>query len=204
MIVARISGPQALHNAFDEARFGPAKTLNLRNALPTAREAVVRTEPWIRERQASRAGDLLIITGRGNQSDGGIAVVREAIMRLFASLRRRGVIAEVKEHTPGSFVVTPAPLSALREAGRRRREPEPVAPPDPENLKALEPATLTLLRRVAQRALEHLGAQDPAAFVEREMVEQFSLIAAGVPEGPDREGRLRAALHALLLEYDDK
>ena len=124
MIVARISGPQALHSAFDEARFGPAKTLNLRNTLPTAREAVGRAESWIRERQASRAGELLIITGRGNQSDGGIAVVREAVVRLFASLRRRGVISAVKEHTPGSFVVTPAPLSALREAGRRRREPE--------------------------------------------------------------------------------
>lgn len=204
MTVARISGPQALHNAFDEARFGPAKTLNLRNALPTAREAVTRAESWIRERQASRAGDLLIITGRGNQSDGGIAVVREAIVRLFASLRRRGVIAHVKEHTAGSFVVTPAPLSALREAGRRRREPVTAAPPDPKNLRSLDAATLTLLRRVAQRALEHLGAQDPAKFMEREMVEQFSLIAAGVPEGPDREGRLHAALHALLLEYDDK
>jgi DNA-binding GntR family transcriptional regulator len=78
------------------------------------------------------------------------------------------------------------------------------APPDPKNLRSLDAATLTLLRRVAQRALEHLGAQDPAKFVEREMVEQFSLIAAGVPEGPDREGRLHAALHALLLEYDDK
>jgi hypothetical protein len=35
-------------------------------------------------------------------------------------------------------------------------------------------------------------------------VEQFSLIAAGIPEGPERENRLRAALQALLLEYDDK
>ncbi len=204
-IVARISGPQALHSAFDEARFGPAKTLNLRNTLPTAREAVGRAESWIRERQASRAGDLLIITGRGNQSDGGIAVVREAVVRLFASLRRRGVISSAKEHTPGSFVVTPAPLSALREAGRRRREPE-LPPPaaDPENLRALDPSTRALLRRVAQRALEHLGAHDTARFVEREMVEQFSLIAAGIPEGPERENRLRAALQALLLEYDDK
>ncbi|HUK62666.1 MAG TPA: hypothetical protein VLV15_05010, partial [Dongiaceae bacterium] len=100
-------GLRALHQAFDDARFGPARTLNLRNALPTVREATARTEAWLRERQASRAGDLLVITGRGNQSDGGVSPVREAVVRLFASLRRRGVIASAVEHTPGSFVVTP-------------------------------------------------------------------------------------------------
>jgi hypothetical protein len=203
MSADRPPGLHALHQAFDEARFGPARTLNLRNTLPTGREAVSRAESWLRERQASRAGELLIITGRGNQSDGGIAVVREAILRLLASLRRRGVVAEVSEQTPGSFVVTPAPLSALRDAGRRRRESDDPPLVDPANLLALEPATRALLRRVAMRSLELLGAQDPARFVEQEMLEQFSRIVPGVPDGPDREGRLRATLSALLLEYDN-
>ena len=199
----RTPGLHALHQAFDEARFGPARTLNLRNTLPTAREAVSRAESWLRERQASRAGELLIITGRGNQSDGGIAVVREAIVRLLASLRRRGVVAAVSEHTPGSFVVTPAPLSALSAAARRERDTEDPPLVDPENLQTLEPATRALLRRVAMRSLELLGAQEPARFVEQEMLEQFSRVAPGVPDGPDREGRLRATLAALLLEYDN-
>jgi hypothetical protein len=199
----RTPGLHALHQAFDEARFGPARTLNLRNTLPTAREAVSRAESWLRERQASRAGELLIITGRGNQSDGGIAVVREAIVRLLASLRRRGVVASVSEHTPGSFVVTPAPLSALGEAARRHRDTEDPPLVDPANLQSLEPATRALLRRVAMRSLELLGAQEPARFVEKEMLEQFSRVAPGVPDGPDREGRLRATLSALLLEYDN-
>jgi hypothetical protein len=197
------TGLRALHQAFDDARFGPSRTLNLRNALPSVHEAVVRTEAWLRERQASRSGDVLVITGRGNQSEGGVSPVREGVVRLLASLRRRGVVASVAEHTPGSFVVTPAPLSALRAAARRRKEPADPPASDPETLRALEPATRVLLRRVARRALEVLGAQDPTPFLEREMLAQFSLVAAGVPDGPDRELRLRAALTALLEEYDD-
>ncbi len=199
----RAPGLRALHQAFDDARFGPSRTLNLRNALPTARQAVVRTEAWLRERQASRAGELLIITGRGNKSDGGVSPVRTAIVRLLASLRRRGIVASVAEHTPGSFVVTPAPLSALREAARRQREPNAAALADPVALAALEPATRLILRHVAQRALEALGVTDPTRFLQREMLEQFSLVAPGIPDGPDREARLRAALEALLLDYDD-
>ena len=158
----RAAGLRALHQAFDDARFGPARTLNLRNSLPTVRDAVVRTESWVRERQASRAGELLIITGRGNQSEEGTSPVRTAIVRLFASLRRRGVIHSVTEHTPGSFVVQPAPLSALREAARRRREPDLPVAAEPEAVAGLEPATRRALRLVAQRALEALGSRDPA------------------------------------------
>ena len=199
----RASGLRALHQGFDDARFGPSRTLNLRNALPTVREAVGRTEAWLRERQASRAGELLIITGRGNKSDGGVSPVREAVLRLLASLRRRGVVASVTEHTPGSFIVTPAPLSALREAARRQREPKTTALADPATLAALDPATRRVLRRVAQRALEALGVTDVSRFVQREMLEQFSLVAPGIPDGADREARLRLALEALLLDYDD-
>jgi hypothetical protein len=36
------------------------------------------------------------------------------------------------------------------------------------------------------------------------MVAQFSAAAAGVPDGPAREARLRAALEAALAEYDDR
>lgn len=203
MTADRHAGLRALHQAFDDARFGPARTLNLRNTLPTVRDAVARTESWLRERQASRVGEVLVITGRGNQSEEGSSPVRAAIVRLFATLRRKGVIVSVSEHTPGSFVVQPAPLSALREAARRRREPSVPAPADPEALRTLEPATRAVLRQVAQRALEVLGAHETAPFVEREMMEQFSRIAAAVPDGPEREARLRATLRAVLQEYDD-
>ena len=191
-----------LEHAFDEARFGPTRTLNLRASLPSREEATARAEAWLREKQMSRAGEVLVITGRGNQSEGGASVVREAIVKLLASLRRRGVVAEVVEHTPGSFAVTLAPLTALRAAPRRRRET--AAPPraDPASLAGLSPDTRALLRRLAVRALEEVGVHDPAPFVEREMLSQFALVAAAVPEGPDRERRLRDAIAAVLEEHE--
>jgi len=201
---ARNSGSQRVHEALDEARFGPMRTLNLRNALPTVRQAEQRTEAWLRERQVSRAGELLVITGRGNQSPGGVSPVREAIVRLLASLKRRGVVASASEHTPGSFVVLPAPLSALREAARRSSEPSPAPVADPAALRALDPATRLVLRHAAKRALEMLGVYDNEKFLEGEMVAQFALVAGAIPEGPEREGRLRAALEALMQDYDDR
>jgi hypothetical protein len=199
----RASGVLPLRRAFDDARFGPSRTLNLRNSLPTAPQAVARAEAWLRERQASRSGELLIITGRGNQSEGGVSVVRAAIMKLLASLRRRGIIMSVAEHTPGSFVVTSAPLSALREAPRRHREPKRVSLAEPATLIMLAPETRLILRQVAERALQMLGVRDPSRFLAKEMLEQFSLVARGIPDGPDRDARLHAALEALRHDYDD-
>ena len=72
-------GLKGLRQAFDEVRFGAQRTLNLRESLPTAEDAVARAESWLRQRQVDRADEVLIITGRGNQSEGGISVVREAL-----------------------------------------------------------------------------------------------------------------------------
>src|SRR5688572_10591297 len=113
----------ATRQAFDEARFGSARTLNLRASLPTMREATTRAESWLRQRQVERAGDVLIITGRGVGSPDGVSPVREAVRKLLGSLKRRGVVSEHREHTPGSFVVKLAPTSALWNAPRRKREP---------------------------------------------------------------------------------
>lgn len=194
----------SLHQAFDELRFGAERTLNLRTHQPSREQAVKRTENWLRERQMSRAKEALVITGRGNNSPDGVSVVRESIVQLFASLRRRGVLEEVIEHTPGSFVVTFAKLSAVRDAAQRARNPHEAPPRDPAGLAALEPSTRTLLRQLAQRSIEELGVEATPGFVEQEMLVQFGAAAAGVPEGPDREARLREVLHAALHEYDDR
>ncbi|MEO6417520.1 MAG: hypothetical protein ABIP73_15910 [Gemmatimonadaceae bacterium] len=194
----------SLPQAFDELRFGAERTLNLRTHQPSREQAVKRTENWLRERQMSRAKEALVITGRGNNSPDGVSVVRESIVRLFASLRRRGVLEEVIEHTPGSFVVTFAKLSAVRDAAQRARNPLEPPPRDPAGLAALEPATRTLLRQLAKRSIEELGVEPTPAFVEQEMLVQFGAAAAGVAEGPDREVRLREVLDAALHEYDDR
>src|SRR2546423_1046281 len=102
--------------AFDEAQFGAKNSLNLRDSLPSAADASYRTEAWLRERQVSGAKEVLIITGRGNQSPGGVSVVRNAILILLPTLRRRGGGNDLRGHSPGSLVVTLGAIWALLDA----------------------------------------------------------------------------------------
>lgn len=196
-------GLNGLWHAFDEARFGPQRTLNLRASLPTSDEAVARAEPWLRQKQIERSGEVLIVTGRGNRSDGGISLVRQSVIRLLHTLKRQGVITGHEEHTPGSFVVTLAPVAALWESPRRNRERGAVVPPlAPASLDALDADSRRMLRHLAERALEGLGLKDTASFVQGEMLRQFGAIAATIGDGPGREERLRAAIRAALDQYE--
>ena len=194
----------AARQALDEARFGAARTLNLRASLPTVREATTRAEAWLRQRQVEGAGEVLIITGRGEGSPGGVSVVREAIVRLLGSLRRRGVVASHREHTTGSFVVELAPMTALWDAPRRRREQATAPAGDPPALEALAPETRALLRTLALVSLESLGVRDTGPLLEGEMLKQFAMLAAAIPAMPDREARLRAALQRAIEEYEEE
>lgn len=198
-------GFDQLWQAFDEARF-PGRILNLRATLPTADEAARRAESWLREQQVAAAGDVLIVTGRGNQSEGGVSRVREAVIRVLHSLRRRGVVSAHAEHTPGSFVVTLAPMQALLEAPRRRREKAAPAPRlTPESLAALDDETRVLLRNLAERVLESLGVQDRDPFMEGEMLRQFGTLAGTLPRdltNRERETSLRKAIRRALDEYE--
>jgi len=195
-------GGAGLLRALDEASFGPARTLNLRASLPTAAEATARAESWLRERQMSQQGDVLVITGRGKSSDGGIAVIKPAVERLLFSLRRRGVVTEWREHNEGSFVVSLAPVTALFEAPRRNRQPADPAP-IPGALGGLEPATLELLRTVAVRSLAELGVPAPTRrFVEDEMLAIFSKISTAVGASSGREESFRVALRHALADFE--
>ncbi|HEX5439146.1 MAG TPA: hypothetical protein VFW98_18480 [Gemmatimonadaceae bacterium] len=192
-----------LFRALDEARFGAERTLNLHTALPSPYHAARRAEMWLREQQVASAGEVLVITGRGSHSADNVSVVREAIVKLLASLRRRGVVSGVEEHGPGSFVVRLAPVTALRDAPRRRRERTPPRVADPRALAGLSDDTRELLRALAMRALEELRIDTPDRFLESEMRAQFASLAPSVPEGPDHEARFRAAIAAALAVYDD-
>src|SRR5688572_21607642 len=97
--------PRALQRAFDEVRFGPSRILSVRDSMPSAREAEYRVEQWLRTKQAERAGEVLVITGRGAGSVDNVPVVRGTVQKLLGALRRRGVVSQVEEHTAGSFVV---------------------------------------------------------------------------------------------------
>lgn len=199
----RVSGLSGLQQAFDEVRFGAARTLNLRASLPTADDAVQRLTRWLRQQQAQQSGEVLVITGRGNNSEDGVSVVREGSIRTFHELRRKGVITEFAEHTAGSFVVTLAPMRAMLDAASRRRERTPLPPPaSPPTLDALSTDARDELRALAERSIDALGVRDRGPFVEGEMLRLFGSLAATVPEGPERERRLLAAIRAAMSEYD--
>ena len=190
--------------AFDEAEFGPKNSLNLRDSLPTAADASFRAESWLRERQVSGAKEVLIMTGRGNQSPGGVPIVRKAILDLLPALRRRGIVSRWREHSPGSLVLTLEPISALLNAPRRKGDRESGKKAvDPASLSALDKSTLQLLRSLAIRSLEGLGVQETEKFVEAEMLTKFDSLAASIPPGEGSEERLRGAIAAALEQLDE-
>jgi hypothetical protein len=199
----RRTGLKGLQQAYDEVRFGDRRTLNLRESLPTAHEAATRAEAWLRQQQVDQSQECLIITGRGNQSEGGVSVVREAVIRLLHVLKRRGVVAGHQEHTPGSFVVALAPVSALWESPKRTNG-RGVAPPPktPPSLDELDEDSRIMLRNLAERALEGLGVKDTAKFLQGEMLKQFGAIAASIGNAPGREARLRTALRTALDQHE--
>lgn len=191
-----------LDRAFDELRFGGQRTLNLRALQPTALQATQLAERWLREQQVLGADEALIITGRGNNSIDGYSPVRESIVKLLPSLRRRNVIAGYAEHTPGSFVVTFAPVKALFEAPKRRRE-KPAPVPRPPTLSGLDEETMKQLRDLAAMSLAVLGINSPTrAQLEDEMLRQFGALSAALPDGADREALLQQALLRAAEEYE--
>lgn len=199
----RRAGLKGLRQAFDEVRFGAQRTLNLRETLPTAQAGAARAEAWLRQQQVDRADEVLIITGRGNNSEQGVSVVRAAIIGLLHVLKRRGVVTGHQEHTPGSFVVSLAPISALWESPKRNNgrgiAPPPATPP---SLDELDDDSRVMLRNLAERALEGLGVKDTAAFLQGEMLRQFSAIASSVGDAPNREARLKVAIRAALDQHE--
>jgi len=188
--------------AFDELRFGRENTLDLRSSLPSGPEAARRAEAFLRERQVARAREVLVITGRGNQSEGGVAVVRPAVAGALAKLRRRGVVEGWQEHTPGSFVVTPALITALFEAPRRHGDQPEFVVMEDSAFAGLAEDTRVALRALAIRSLQALGAPVNEPFVHDEMQRQFSALGRSIPSEPGRDAKLRIAAETAMDELD--
>jgi hypothetical protein len=201
--MARHTSSPALFRALDEARFGRTRTLDLRRGLPSAADAEARAESWLRERQVTIGGDVLIITGRGGRSEGGIAVVRPAIQKRLGRLRRQGVVAAVREHTPGSFVVTLAPVRDMLAAAPRRKDAAPRRPGRKSadaGATPLRPSTQAALRTLAARSLDALGVRATESMIEEEMRHYLARFSAAVGTGADRDIRLRSAIETALSE----
>jgi hypothetical protein len=132
-----------------------------------------------------------------------VSVVRERVIALLRTLKRRGVVTGHQEHTPGSVVATIAPVSALWDSPRRNRERGAVfVAPTPPTLESLDADTKTMLRNLAERSLEGLGVKDTASFLQGEMLRHFGAIAATIGDGPGREQRLRSAIQLALAQYE--
>lgn len=186
--------------ALDELRFGADRTLNLRDTLPTAAEALRRCEAWLRSQQVRGSREVLVVTGRGSHSPDGIPVLKPAIGKLLHVLRRRGVVDGHVEHNPGAFAVTLAPLRALTDAPARRRDPaRPVAG---FSFAGLDASTQALLREVAERALDALGVTPHEGRLTDEMHRQIAILADGLRGDAADQEQLRAALRRALAEYD--
>jgi hypothetical protein len=199
----RRKGFTELRRAFDEVRFGPERTLNLRASLPTADAAVARAEAWLRQQQVQGTTEVLIVTGRGNRSEGGFSVVRQAVLQRLVALKRKGVVANHVEHTPGSFAVTLAAVQALWESPRRNRGRGAAPPPrSPPSLDELDGETRAMLRDLAARALDALGVKNPEAFLEGEMLRQFAAIASSVAGTAHRERHLKEAIRTALEQVE--
>ena len=191
-----------IDRAFDELRFGASRTLNLRAMQPTAMQATTLADSWLRQQQVLGANEALVITGRGNNSVDGYSPVRESIVKLLPSLRRRNVITGYAEHTAGSFVVTFAPVRALFEMPKRRRE-RVLVQPVPPSLKALDDETVRQLRDLSAISLAVLGVQSPTTLqLEDEMQRQFAVLSAALPDDGDREALLQQALLRAAEEYE--
>jgi hypothetical protein len=187
--------------ALDELRFGPQRTLNLREGLPTAVDAVRRAENWLREQQMHGANEVLVITGRGNQSIAGVAVIRGAVEKLLFSLRRRGVVTSHSDHNPGAFAVKLAPIRSLVDAPARRRE---TAQPRTSTvtIQGLSAEAIALLRELAERSLDGLGVLATDDNVEDEMHRHLRAMVPALPGGAAMETHLLSALRAAIAEYD--
>ncbi|NUQ11870.1 MAG: Smr/MutS family protein [Gemmatimonadaceae bacterium] len=195
--------------ALERLRFAGGRTLNLRTGLPTGDEAALRVDRWLRTKQVELSGDVLIITGRGASSLGGVPVIRESTRRVLNRLRRAGVVASYGENTPGSFVVTLAPLRDLLQAPRRRgaRHTDPGAAVHADvagAIDGLKSETLAGLRALALRAIEALGVRQPTAdMVNAEMQRQFTLLASSAPGSGDPDRWLADAIARARREFED-
>jgi hypothetical protein len=197
-----------IERAFDALRFGADRTLNLRDDLPTAEQAVRRAEAWLRQKQAEGVREVLVVTGRGLGSLDGVGRVREAVQRHLSSLKRLNVVADFADHSPGSCVVTLLPFAAVIEAPRLRKKGRavPAPAPDPAELAALDAPTRAALRELAVAAIERLGVRETTdAMIADEMRTQFATLAGAVdPAVTDPEAALRALALRMAAELREE
>jgi len=201
--MGRARPPNVLYRAFDEAQFGEGRTLNLRDGLPSGYEAATRAEAWVRLKQVEGAREVLIITGRGAHSVDAVPVVRAHVAKRLASLRRAGVVASIKEHSPGSYVVCLAPMSTMLTASQQPQRSKNSRVVSTPATAAVTAATRQIVHDLAVRTLASLGIHATTrAMVADEMERQVELLTQAMPRDADREQWIRHAALRVLNDPD--
>jgi hypothetical protein len=191
--------------SIERARFGPLRTLNVRVSLLSGEESARRVESWLRSKQVELSGDVLIITGRGAGSIGGVPVIKESTLRVLNRLRRAGVIQAFGEDTAGSLVVQLAPLRSLLEAPVRRKGLQSSIPKNKASIQGLKSETRDQLHYLASRAIDALGVKKPSeSQILTEMERHFSVFARTAPVGVDTDRWLNSAISRALIEYAEE
>jgi hypothetical protein len=199
----RAQPPNALYRAFDEAQFGEGRTLNLRDGLPSGDEAATRAEAWLRLKQVEGAREVLIITGRGAHSVGAVPVVRAHVVKRLARLRRAGVVASTKEHSPGSYIISLAPVSTMLTASQQPQRPRNNQSVSTRATADLSAATRQLVHDLAVRTLASLGIHATTrAIVADEIERQVELLVRAMPKDADREQWIRDATLRVLNDLE--
>lgn len=188
----------------ERARFGPLRTLNVRSSMLSGDDSAKRVDAWLRSKQVELDGEVLIITGRGAGSFAGVPVVKEATRRVLTRLRKQGIIKTFAEDTPGSFVVTLAPMRALLEAPRRRGTPPTNSHSRHASIAGLRAEVQQRLRYLATRYLDALGIRNASEQqIASEVERQFSMLSRTVPRGADPDAWVDQAVSRALQEYAD-
>lgn len=197
-----------LVRAFDEIEFGPDRTLNLRDSMPSAADARHRADAWLRQRQSISREEVLIVTGRGKGSFDGIPVVKAEILALLHILRRQGVVKSWREQSAGAIVIEPDTMSELLSAPRRHRDSKREKRSDLSNARpnsgfeGINPVTEGLLRQLAELSLQDLGIRETGEVIEAEMTRQISHLVRGLPETGDRESALQTVIIRAIEELN--
>lgn len=196
--------------SWDESRFGPARRLDIRPATDTIQATCRHAERWLRERQAARAGDVLVTVGKGHGGSGPASdavqdAVQDAVEAMLRTLRRAGVVERVRVVQQSTFAVSLAPLRALFNApARSRGRWTPVAGQVDVEPGVLSVEARTNLRRIAELSLVEVGVEATPNLIETEMRRILSRLSAAVPDDePERGERFRFLLSAVRHEYED-
>ena len=149
-------------------------------------------ESWLRQHQVQQSGELLVITGRGNNSEGGVspscAKRRSVSFTSFDARASCGSSSSIRLDRSSS---ASRRWQRCSTAGKRRREqaPPPRLPRHRRSPRSTARRATCFACSPSARSMRWAFAS-AGPFVESEMLRLFGMLASSAGEGPDREAAI--------------